>query len=82
MLMCLTIFVTMLIEYMKKSHIEFIKSSLKKLMTKCKNNVLKLKKPFDKPQKIPGRDNKLSNDKAQTSKVNYKTNGGRQPFNF
>ena len=51
-------------------------------MTNDKKKVLKLKNPFDKPQKIPGRDNKLSNDKAQTSKVNYKTNGGRQPFNF
>ena len=51
-------------------------------MTKCKKNVLKLKNPFDKPQKIPGRDNKLSNDKAQTSKVNYKINGGRQSFKY
>ena len=53
-----------------------------KVNDEVQKNVLKLKNPFDKPQKIPGRDNKLSNDKAQTSKVNYKTNGGRQPFNF
>ena len=41
-----------------------------------------MKNPFDKPRKISGRDNKLSNYKAQTNKVNYETNGGRKPFNF
>ena len=50
-------------------------------MTKCHKNI-KVENACDKQRKIPYRDNKLSNDKAQTSKVNYKTNGGRQPFNF